>query len=90
MTDKIYDYILSVNIPPADVESYVEAFLENGFDNLSSLKEDLTSDDLESMHFKKGHIKRILKNLNSYLQEGNERPYHTGTLIIELYLVTII
>jgi hypothetical protein len=48
-------------------EQYADTFIENGYDDVSVIK-DLTEDELVSMGVKKGHAKKIIKTAQA--QDG--------------------
>ena len=44
---ELYNFLLSIQIPPADVEEYVQQFLHNGFESIDSIKADMEIADME-------------------------------------------
>lgn len=63
----IFNYLVELRIPKEDAEIYKERLINEGFDDLQSLKEDATHEDLKAISMKPGHIKRLMRELSTFV-----------------------
>jgi hypothetical protein len=63
----IFNYLVELRIPKEDAEIYKESLINEGFDDLQSLKEDATFEDLKAISMKPGHIKRLMRELSTFV-----------------------
>lgn len=57
----VLGFLLKIRIPPNDAELYEKHLLQLGFDDIRSLREDVSESILESFSMKPGHIKRFMR-----------------------------
>ena len=57
----VLGFLLKIRIPPSDAEVYEKHLTQLGYDDIRSLREDVTISILESFAMKPGHIKRFMR-----------------------------